>query len=704
MMYRLALIILLCLAHQAHLLSQDKKNIDSLLQIFKTADRDSTRLGILLDLSEEYYYIQLNRSLDYAEKALLLSRKLNNKIGIARSLNNLAKVCIEQGNYEDAQKFSEESLQIYKQLDLKGGIASNLTNEGLILHYRGAYEKALDYYQQAIDLNKKDSNHVAKNMNYIGRVYQNQSNYDIAMEHFVNALRISESRNDKAEIANSLGKISEIHSLQNNYKEAIEYATQALHINKETGNKRGLEANLNNLGDVHLKLGEYEKALQYFQESLKLLQEIAKKQEIASRLGNIGTAYFYLNDLEKAKEFYRKALDIETQLGNKRVVAYVLLNLGYVFKQQGDNKTAIEYFNKSLDISREIGKKNLMMISYLNLSQLHGNIGEFKKAYELHQAYATVNDSILGENSRKQLAEIQTKYETEKKEKEIALLKSDQIVKMQKLKENQARLQLLTLVTIVLAVIVVFVTIFIRMYRQKLQANKLLSEKNEEIQDQKMNVLMKNQKIELIKASVEAREQERHRVSKELHDGIGGSLAAIKLSLSRYEDDARLNEVIKSLDKTCQEVRTLSHDLIPPNILNSIYTVLLEDYISKVSALHPIELSFHCYPEDEINGLDEIIQAELYRIIQELLSNMIKHSKASSGSVQISKPGDCVNLMVEDNGIGFSLNKKMNGIGLLNIQSRVKKLNGKVQFDTNINRGTIVNIDIPLFEPKLVTP
>lgn len=679
--------------------AQTADKIDSLLHLLENTSAH-LRPSILISLSEQYLRSDLDKSLEFAQKGLIVSKKEGQPSKIAHCLHLIAQVHIEQGNYEDAKKISEESNQIYTELSDSLGIAWNLTNLGLIAHYKGEYKKAIEHYEKSLKYIPDNSNHTARTLNYLGRVHQNQGSYDLAMEYYIKALKLSKSTNNEHEIASSLGRIGEIHDLQNNYEEAISFAYEALRINKRINNKRGEEANLNNLGNIYLKQEEYQKAMEHFHESLDILRKMGKKQEIASRIGNIGTVYFYMNDLEQAKAYYLEALDIETQLGNKRVVAYVLLNLGYVFKQQGKTFEAINYFNKSLEIAHEIGKKNLTMLSYLNLSRLYANINNFEKAYEYHKAYAAVNDSILDEKSRKQLAEIQTKYETEKKEKEIAVLKSDQILKEKELKENKAQLQFQMFVIIGLIIVVFFVVILIRMYKQKLIAKQLLLRKNEEIADQKMQTLMKSQKIDLIKASIAAREQERHRFSRELHDGIGGSLSAIKVNLSRYEDDYNLSEVINSLDKTCQDVRALSHDLVPPSIMNSIYTDLLESYIFKVCALHQIECSFHCYPESEINELDESIQTELYRIIQELLTNIVKHAKASTASVQLSKLEDYINLIVEDNGLGLPKESKANGIGLLNIQSRVKKLNGKIEFDSSEKRGTLINIDIPVFEPK----
>lgn len=239
-------------------------------------------------------------------------------------------------------------------------------------------------------------------------------------------------------------------------------------------------------------------------------------------------------------------------------------------------------------------------------------------------------------------------------------------------------------------------------YYKRFKVQRLLNIKQAEVSSQKIDGILKEQELELIKASIRGQDKERKRISQELHDSIGGNLAAIKLQVNHLNasDFSTIQRISLQLDETYQQVRNLSHTLLPKKFSQNNFLEVLESYLKNISEASKIKISYIPYPKKEINELDENIQIEVFKIIQELLTNTIKHAKASEVEIQLNYIENILNVMFEDNGIGFETKNNSKGIGFINLENRIKKLNGSFAIDSKLKRGSIFNIEIPIAEPK----
>ena len=232
---------------------------------------------------------------------------------------------------------------------------------------------------------------------------------------------------------------------------------------------------------------------------------------------------------------------------------------------------------------------------------------------------------------------------------------------------------------------------------QQLQAQSQLNVKQEEINRQKVASLIKAQELKLVKASIEAQDEERGRIARELHDSIGGNLAAIKLQMNNLSDEADVKKtIVDQLDETYQQVREISHNLIPSKFSQNAFTTLINDYIEKLDKASDQDITFIPHPKDKINALDENLQVEIFNILQELITNTLKHAKAKNVEIHVNIHNNILQLLFEDNGIGFDKGKTPSGIGLQNIKSRLEALHATMNIDSTINRGTAVTIEIPI--------
>ncbi len=234
---------------------------------------------------------------------------------------------------------------------------------------------------------------------------------------------------------------------------------------------------------------------------------------------------------------------------------------------------------------------------------------------------------------------------------------------------------------------------------KRLNAQRLLNSKQEEYNSQKMDSLLKEQELKLVKAWISGQEKERERISKELHDSIGKNLNSIKLQLNHLNNSnlKNITNINLQLEETYRLVRNLSNNLLPKKFSPDKFCVVLESYLVNLSTASGVEISFFTASKKEVNDMNELIQLEIFKIIQELLINTIKHAKASQIEIHLNMDEDVLNLLFEDNGLDFNSDKYIDGIDSIDLDTRINKLNGFYAIDNQLRRGTSIVMEIPSF-------
>ncbi len=531
----------------AQLTTEQEAKVDSLKQIIVTTKHDTTSIKTYLNIGYIYKYVIPDTALYFYNKALKLSQKVSNKKFESKSLNYIGIFHQYMGNYSKAIKYYLKSLKICEELDDKKEMANCYYNIGIIHTKQGNFEKAIEYYLGSIKIRKEigDRNGISASYNNIGIVYENQGNYDKAIEYYLRSLKIREEIVDRNGISASYGNIGNVHWCQGNYDNAIEYYLKALKIFEEIGNKNGIFACYGNIGVIHKNQGNYDKAIEYFLKSLKITEEIGDKNGMSNCYNNIGVIYNVQGNNDKAIEYYLKSLKIVDELGDKKGMSNRYCNIGIVHMGQGNYDKAIEYFLKSLKITEEIGDKNGTAISYGNIANLqimladstalserqrsnylnkaveYGNkaynlaleidavpqqnnaaaylqkaytkLGRYKEAIKYAEIYITTQDSMFSEEKTKALAEMGTKYETEKKQLQIEKMGKqkeldNKTIEVQKA-ENRKQLIIIISAIIGFIIVLVFSIILLRMFSQKRKANILLAEQKAEIEEKNRDIM-----------------------------------------------------------------------------------------------------------------------------------------------------------------------------------------------------------------------
>lgn len=576
---------------------------------------------------------------------------------------------------------------------------------------RGLYNESKKWHLKGIEASQKynETNIIYTHTHGLAQTYTELGDYQNALKLFKECL---EYKDDSEIILGSYINIADIYSRLKDYDNANVYYKKGKTICEKTNNFQGKAIILLGLGENYQLQDKFPEALKMFQEALDIADENEMNQLAIISRSTIGDCYTSQKKYNDAKFIFSEALQKSIHFGLLQNQIDIYDKLREIAIKQEDYKNAYLFFDKSTHLKDSISKMerikeiNELEIKY-KTAQKQKEIeslkfeNEAKKLTLASQEEAIKNMILQDEISKKNNENTILSYQnsSNKKLNEISLLKKDQQLKTLEINQ-QKKIKLFTISAFLILLIPIIALLFQFYKRFKIQ--HLLNIKQNEISSQKINSILKEQELELIKASITGQDKERQRISQELHDSIGGNLAAIKLQVNHLNTSnfSNIQKISLQLDETYQQVRNLSHTLLPKKFSQNKFLEVLESYLSNISEASKIKISYIPYPKKEINELDEIIQFEIFKIIQELLTNTIKHAKASEIEIQLNYIENIFNLLFEDNGIGFQTENNSKGIGLINLENRIKKLNGSLVIDSKQKRGTIFNIEIPIFQSK----
>ena len=559
-------------------------------------------------------------------------------------VNRLISYCFKHKN-EQAEKcirFSTLALDRSAAIQYKPGEARSLTNLGAIETIKGNYAAALQYYFDALKIWEAVgyTRGVMLGKNNIGEVYGNFRKPDLQFKYLNEALAIA---------------------TENNFEEGIALIKQ-------------------NLSIYYSGKGDFKTAFNNQLEAVQLFIQQNKMSEAALGYSNAGAYQFFTGKIDSALVYYFKSRDIGDTLNDLRVQSVSNANIAEAYENLGKIAEAIIYYNKSINYSRAGQLKEQLLFCYGQLAGIYQKKADYPAAITFMKMQQQVKDSIINIASAKQVNELQTQYETAKKEQQI----------------QQQQFELTTKnywIAAIAGLLVLGGLLGFSFYRSnKLKQQKRLQEEIMQQQDR------------ATRAVIEAEENERKRIAGELHDGVGQTMSAAKMNLSSIESRLNFNneedriafeKIVNLVDESCKEVRSVSHNMMPNALLKSGLSNGVKDFIDKIDSRI---LKVNLYSEGLNERIDSNVEAVLYRVIQECVNNVIKHSGANELDISLIKDGDGIAATIEDNGKGFVVLEKTvtEGIGLKNIRTRIGYLKGTVDFDSAPGKGTLVAIHVPL--------
>jgi signal transduction histidine kinase len=363
-----------------------------------------------------------------------------------------------------------------------------------------------------------------------------------------------------------------------------------------------------------------------------------------------------------------------------------LMQIGYVYLQQKKYCEAEHFVKMGLEIAETDSIRTFMKEGYGTLSDIYAATGNYKEAFELLGKYNDIKDDLLSEERKKFALDLDKKYESEKKDVQLKLQHAE-------IAKRRSITHAISVLTVLLLII------FLLAYRTFKQKQKLQAQRIHQLEAEKL--------LSATEAVLKGEEQERTRLAKDLHDGLGGMLSGIKFSLNTMKenlimtpDNAHAFErSLDMLDSSIHEMRRVAHNLMPETLLKFGLDTALKDFCSDINASGVLKLNYQSFGFEN-ETLNESVSVSVYRIIQELVNNIVKHANAQLALVQLTKSGDLLLIDVEDDGKGFDLSELTHkkGIGWSNIYSRLEYLNGKHDIESQPEKGTSIHIEIKINE------
>lgn len=621
--------------------SQTSSIIDSIkLELKNPKTQDSEKVSAFLTLAKKYMSIDLDSSAYYANRSVEASLK-QNKYQIVKAYNSLGLIHFYNSRSDSARYYYDKALKI---LDINDNDIQRSTiycNYSLSYQNTGEFQKRLDYSQKAIDL--VENNPV-----------------EVCLLYFNHSILFAEGGfNEKSK----------------------KYLKLALENSITAKDYRVEGAVLRQLAYHSVDEKEFESAKIYLNRGLELCEKLKSAETCFEVNIMLGELYDELEEYDKAEEVLLKAKFFAISRKIKYQIMASNILLGKHELKKGDYRKSSDYFEEFGQMYANNPEPQIGIEGFSNWADVEIKQKNYKKSIELLEKYHVLQDSVYSEENRSIIANVEAKYENEKKEKEI-------IVQKLQLRENENELQTKRSQSNYMIGIIVFLLVASILtwflYQQKEK------QKNQEILTLKREV-----QIKTLESLIEGEEKERFRIAKELHDGVNGDLSAIKYKLSSLLEmnNKVIKEAITMIDDSCKQVRAISHNLVPPSLEKFNLVEAAEEYCNNLNEINTdVEFTFQHLGD----ALDVSKKAEVnvFRIIQELITNSIKHADASSINVQISCYNNSVQLSIEDDGKGFDKDKvESGGIGLSNVQSRIDYLQATVDFISNKN-GTSYTIDI----------
>jgi signal transduction histidine kinase len=578
-----------------------------------------------------------------------------------------------------AKQFGFKALEKAKKLNYTLGAAKACIRLGIAYDITSQYDSCIHYYNQALTWYNaiNDSKGKASALNNLAMVYNNQGLYDKAVRMYFEALKAFETLKDTIGMANTLNNIAVLYNDTYKNKLALQYANQALKLYQAVHHKKGIAAVYTNISLSFNEINN-DSIIYYGKKAIAIKEELNDQYGLGISYNDLGLAYNDGKKYDSALIYLNKSFEIKNNYNDRFGMASVLINRANTHASKQNYKQQLNDLLLAYNLAQEIKSYRLLSRISYGLSAYYKRINDYKNAYNYRSKYTIYKDSLMSEETTKQINELEARYQSEKKDLEIEnknleLLKTSALLSK---KRTQLLLLIAVFVTLTLAALLFYITYN---NRQKQKAIKLQVE-----QEQLRNI-----------AVITAEDEERKRIAKDLHDGAGQQLSAIKMNLSalaHHNPDKALNNIMEQLDDAVKEVRNVSHMMMPTVLLSNGIIEAIKNLAYKINQSKQLNINTRFV--DLTHDLDEKVQTTLYRIVQECFNNIIKHAQATEVNLQLIQHPKHLTLMIEDNGKGFNPDNKQFGMGLRNIESRVLYINGILHIDSSPGNGTTITIEI----------
>jgi len=775
---------------------------DSLLHELSSCKDEFRKVNIFIKLSKQAAKEDTLNRIAYADSALLLSEKLNDISEIARAKNNKANILLDYKKYQKALKLYLSAVRLAKETESPLLLADIYYNLGSFYYRTDSFSKSITQHEKALLISKtlNDSVRILKSEQAVAVMLWRMGRLKEAEQHYLIALEQAKEIKDTVLVTNMSNSIGAVYWGLGNFHQALKYFNEAAKLSQKTKNHRKLSLIMSNIGLIYKEWGELDKAMNEFQEALKIAKKEKYIYSIAYAYINTGDVYVLKQEYEKARMYYDSALVNYMKNGNKIGMAFSYRNLGNAYLLMKKYQLAIKYYNSSIDAAKKVNTLHHWAIALQGLAQTYFEIGNYtlakKYAYECleisiaenynniikdiyfmlseiaekehkpsialshYKKASALKDSIFNSKRSEQIAEMQAKYETEKAERENAILRKEEQVKNLQLQANQTKIRNQSIFLTILVTILIFTAFIVfkllQTRKKLLESQKLLLERNERINLQKEELFLQSKNLteinfllnertkdledkkdelqknlEELKKATEFKNKMFSIIGHDLRGPLGTINSIISLALNKNLTDENRERLLNSVRESSVSAFNLLENLLtwanneqgkinyqPQNInlkktiLNS-YHLLLETANKKSIEIN-IDIDENYMVYADFNMIDTVFR--------NLLSNAIKFSYENSkiDVFGVSKE-NFIELSVRDYGVGMSKDElaivldkdkyfssfgtrqeKGTGIGLQLCFEFIKTNKGTFRIISKKGEGTTISFTLPKAKNTLI--
>ncbi len=657
---------------------------------------------LMLSASNAYVWGQIKpqRELD---SLLTIAHKTEPDSNSIKAFVSLQRYYFDRGLYDSTLKYAKEALPLAESMGNNKALARIRYAIGMSYTNQNNYDSAKSYLNQALTmaLALKDTTLEVTCYNAFSLVYNYQSDYGTSIEYLmkaVHAIDYSHSGELKKMLPQTYNSIAYNFLSEKQYEKAIDYGKKALLI-KDYPHEARYRVMLHlTVFDAYLKKHELSLARQYLDSAIATNQNIDNIILSAMVANNEGLYYQTVNDLGKANIAYLKSYQLNKSIDSKLLQSEAGANVASIYFKMKKYTEAERFATEANEIGRQLKLHVTVADTYEVLKNIAEQQGDFKQALIYAEQSKIFADSALNEETRKITLSLESKYQNQKKEREIAALTiANTENELEVLKRN--RFLIAGGVGASGALIILGL-----LYRNSRQKN-LLAEQERKYHEEQIKFLERQQQVVSLQSMINGQEAERTRIAKDLHDGLGGLFSTVKMYFSTLQHDTPVlkeNDLFQKsysiVDTASVEVRRIAHNMMPEVLMKLGLANAIKDLCDNISAGKLLTVSLEVHGMNKrLNATTEIM---LFRIIQELLNNIIKHAHATEAIIQFIRENERLSVIVEDNGQGFNTQEadEQNHSGIATIQSRVNYLNGKMSIDSEKNVGTTIMMDFLINE------
>jgi len=675
------------------LTSQSVSTIDSAYQaILKEAD-DSAKVDKLLILSRQYTAIDPSKSWPFSVLAHQISEKLNYRNGKMDAMYEFSFIYKRLGKTDSAIFFIENYIRLSDTINEKRNLAKGYYSYANLMRLKGEMASAYNFLRKSerYFLTLNDSTGLSGVYNSLGNYFDNTSNADSAAVYYLKTIQLCENSKNQKNIGSVLNNLSDVYIRLKDYDNASKYLKQSLEVNIRFNNPLNIANAYSSFGNLASLQDQFSQALDYYAKAEVLFKQLNYSIGLNNLYINYGDIYQKQGKDSLAVINYDESLKFSNRSKYTKGIIFATKNKAAIFIKQKKYSQATALLNPCLKLTYQTNDRESRKDIFLYLSTISSELGDANKAYFFLNKYIALKDSIEETTTKTDIAKLTLKYEKEKDQARILILENENLAKDLSIRKrtNQRNAYLFSGLAIILIVLSVS-----GYFRNKSLREKIVSE-------QRIKQLEDEKKLLSVRFLVEGQEEERKRIAKEMHDGIGVLLATAKMQFSSISDvnpesKLHIEKATKLLEQATTDVRKITHNMMPGLLTKFGFFEAVEDLIEQLDDAGTI--SAKVVIEGEPFRFQENKEIMLYRIVQEMVHNTIKHANATLINLVLEILPEKLNMTFVDNGQGFDVPQMLQkqSIGLTSIQSRVSFLDGILNIDSSPGKGTIFRIKVSL--------